>query len=312
MVDITPRKEIKYSFTDPSKAFSPDYFFSQFGQAQKFQAINPQTKAGLEAYLKIDSNATDYDMEGLKDIKETIEQEEAGRLAQFTGKNFGGLVAILDGNSATGISLQTRGFKKKGKALDNPEEEKARKEKEDKYNGVVTSVNYFQDISHLIKENPQAYIAQTLKKIMENKANNSFASFYMNMAQHWMKGDQRQAQKRAIYSIQSYGAQKYLGENFGQAQKVAIETDDQKKAKESLGKLQTEVEIESDKDKKLAKMEKLEKAYKEFQEKFGDQMIAEKMIPQMIGAVQESAFEIIAQKKEAEEKKKKAAEAAKK
>lgn len=312
MVDVKTRKEIKYSFTDPSKAFSPDYFFNQFSQAQKFQAINPQTKVGLEAYLKIDPNATDYDMEGLKEIKEDIEQEEAGRLAQFSARNFGGLVALLDGESSTGIGMQTRGFKKKGKSLDNPEEEKTRKEKEDKYNGVVTNVNYFQDITRLIKENPQAYVAQTLKKIMENEANKPMLSFYANMAQHWMKGDQRQAQRKAGNSLQNYGAQKYLVENFGQAQKVAIETDGQKKAKEALGKLQTETEIESDKDKKIAKMEKLEKAYKEFQEKFGEQMIAEKTLPQMIGAVQESAYEIIAEKKAEEEKKKKAAEAAKK
>lgn len=312
MVDPKPRKEIKYSFTDPSAKFSSDYFFNQFTQSQKLASINTQTKAGLEAYLKIDPNATDYDLEGLGEVKKLIEQEEAGRLVQFSEKNFGGLVALLDGEATTGISLQTRGFKKKGKSLDNPEEEKARKEKEDKYNGVVTSINYLQDITRQIKENPQEYIAKTLKSILENKANHSLASFYMNMAQHWMRGDQRQAQNKAVHYLQSYGAQKYLTENFGQAQKVAVPTTEQTKAQEVLGKLRTEVEIESDKDKKLAKMEKLEKGFKEFQDKFGEQMIAEQMLPQIIGVVQENAYQTIAQKKAEEEAKKKAAREGKK
>jgi hypothetical protein len=308
---VEPRKEIKYNFTDASKAFSPDYFLGQFAQMQKFGSINPQTKAGLDAYLKVDPNATSYDMQALKETKELIEQEESNRLAQFTAKNFGGLVALLDGESSIGIAVQTRGFKKKGKPVGTPEEEKARKDKEDKYNGVVSSINNFQDISRLIKENPQEYVHQTLKKIMENGANRAFASFYANMAQHWMKGDQRQAQRRAVTSLQAYGAQKYLAENFGQAQKVAVPTDEQTKAQEALGKLQSETELESDKDKKLAKMEKLEKGFKEFQDKFGEQMIAEKTIPQIVGAVQESAYESIAQKKADDEKKKKAAEAKK-
>ncbi len=298
-------KPITYSETNASEKFSKDYFSGRvgyFSELQKLRESKLESSDSLQSYLNIDPSAASLDRDYARQNLERMVGNEAGRLGEFTQKNFKDLSSLLSEKDGIVAAISTPALKQKGKASDNPDEEAKRKEKEDKYNKVVEKISKYQETARRIKEDPEKYFNERIEKLKVDKKS-AYYKFLLQGKEELLKADSHISQIIAQKTIDKYGYKNYLNQNFAIAKGLEKISDEEKAAEKKVNDLELEIEMGDNAKAKVEAMKTFEKAEKELNEKYKDNISAREAVKQLTFGIMQGAAQAIE-----EEKAKKAAE----
>jgi hypothetical protein len=278
-------KVITYSETDTDKSFSESYFLDRHNYMAHLANLK---QSGLESsdswkgYLALDPSAASRDKKYALENLEDMVGGEAKRLAGFSRKNFKDLASLVSEDDAIMLALKSAGVIQKGTADTNPEEEKTRKEKEDKYNQVAQSINTFHETTRRIKEEPDKYFAEQLKKHKIDEKS-QYGIFLKSRKERVLEADQRILQMRAARLVKNFKAGNYLAQNLSLAVKYEKPTDEETADNKKLQDLAMAIDVATDEKSKLAAMKAFEEESKKLDEKYKMHSYARNVISTLTG-----------------------------
>jgi len=304
------KKKIVYSETNPDNPFSKDYFAGRFGylgHLGKLHASKLEDPENREAFYAIDPSASTRDTEYAMGNLEAMMGNESEAMGKFARKNIKDLASIVSEEDGLKLALTAPAIRAGGKKDSDPEKEKARSEKEAKYNAVVDVVAKTQATMERISkiasdENGQKeYLAEQMRA-MKVDPNSAYGKFLDSRIAGILKADARIAQMRAAQAVKKYGIASYITQAMGVATQYEKPSKEQEEALKKLQEMRMAVEIATDAKAKSEAGKAFVDARKKYETTYKPNLDAQKVIGLLTG---ENMLEAAATAIEEEKKKEK-------
>jgi len=270
-----PLRPLLYRPTQEDGDWSESSFYDSREALQKLSGLNVASSEGLETYCLSDPNAVNYTTEQAKAMhKSLVGMGQAGLQANSI-RNSENLVGVLSEDDLIEMGISLPAFRRDGA---------------EKYNSVADAIDKNVAVSKQLKEDPNA-VAEYLLSGLGGEESPSY-QFFARHVQNLLKGHAERTQFYTLTSLKTYGAKDFVNQNIDAAKTLQSYSPEEEAKQREIAEVRQAVETLTG-DEKIAKMKEAEEVERSYLETYKENNTARRELPQMIGAIEDTAYEKI-------------------